>query len=94
MWLDALALLILGLYTGMGAHRGGLASALGLITLGASYAAAIVAATRFGPVLARQLDMAEFLGDWATQSGGYHCEHPQDFWTLRYSPAPTQPSVG
>jgi hypothetical protein len=62
MWLDVLALLILGVFVGMGAHRGGLASALGLITLGASYAAAIVAAIRFGPVLARQLDMAEFLG--------------------------------
>ncbi len=62
MWLDAIALSVLGLYTGMGVHRGGLASAMGLIILAVSYTAAIVAATRFGPVFARQLDMAEFLG--------------------------------
>jgi uncharacterized membrane protein required for colicin V production len=62
MWFDGLALLLLGLFTGMGVYRGGLATALGLISLGVAYAAGLVTAARLGPVLARQLDMPEFLG--------------------------------
>lgn len=62
MWLDGLALLLLGFFTGMGVYRGGLATALGLISLGVAYAAGLMSAARWGPALAHQLDMPEFLG--------------------------------
>lgn len=62
MWLDGLALLILGLFTGMGALRGGLASFLGLFSLGAAYAAAIWAAPRFGDQAAQASGAPSWLG--------------------------------
>lgn len=62
MWLDAIALAVLGFFAGMGALRGGLAAGLGLASLGAAYAAALVAAPRLGPGVARQLDVPELLG--------------------------------
>ena len=62
MWLDALALLVLAIFIGIGALRGALQSALGLIALGAAYAAAIWAAPRFGPALASWLEMPEWVG--------------------------------
>lgn len=62
MWLDFLALLVLGLFTGMGAVRGGLASFLSLFSLGAAYAAAIWAAPRFGESAAEALGVSPWLG--------------------------------
>jgi membrane protein required for colicin V production len=62
MWLDALALLVLGLFTGMGMLRGGLATGMSLVSLGVAYAAAIASASRLGPVLADSLGIPGFLG--------------------------------
>jgi hypothetical protein len=62
MWLDVVALLLLGIFMGAGALRGGLASALGLITLGVAYAAAVFGAPLLGPSLAAALTLPEFLG--------------------------------
>jgi membrane protein required for colicin V production len=62
MWLDGLALLVLGLFTGMGVLRGGLATGMSLVSLGVAYAAAIASASRLGPVLAGSLGIPEFLG--------------------------------
>jgi uncharacterized membrane protein required for colicin V production len=62
MWLDVLALLVLGLFAGMGALRGGLASALSLISLGVSYAAALWAAPRFGERAAELTGAPALLG--------------------------------
>ncbi|MDJ0847446.1 MAG: CvpA family protein [Myxococcota bacterium] len=62
MWLDAIALLILGLFMGMGAMRGGLASALGLVSLGAAYGAAIWAAPRFAEQAAAGTGAPVWLG--------------------------------
>jgi uncharacterized membrane protein required for colicin V production len=62
MWLDALALLILGLFVGAGALRGALASGLSLLSLGVAYGAAIAAAPRLGPLAARSLGVPQFVG--------------------------------
>ncbi len=62
MWLDAAALLILGVFIGMGALRGALASALGLVTLAAGDGAAVIAGPRLGPVVAERLDLAQMVG--------------------------------
>jgi membrane protein required for colicin V production len=62
MWLDVLALLVLGLFAGMGALRGGLASALSLLSLGVSYAAALWAAPRFGERAAELTGAPALLG--------------------------------
>jgi len=62
MWLDVLALVVLGIFTGMGALRGGLASFLALFSLGAAYAAAIWAAPRFGEVAAAAVGAPTWLG--------------------------------
>lgn len=62
MWLDAVALLVFGLFAGMGALRGGLASGLSLLTLGAAYAAAILAAPAYGSLAAELTGVPEWLG--------------------------------
>ncbi len=62
MWLDALALLILGFFIGRGAFRGGLATGLGLLILVASYGAALLVAPRLGPGLAREFGISSLLG--------------------------------
>ena len=62
MWLDAIALLLLGVFVGMGALRGALASFLGLASLGLAYAAALVAAPRLGPPVAETFGLPEPLG--------------------------------
>ena len=62
MWLDAIALLVLGIFAGMGMLRGGLATAMGLLSLAVAYAAAIATASRFGPEVARWIGLPEFLG--------------------------------
>jgi uncharacterized membrane protein required for colicin V production len=62
MWLDVIAVALLGFFAGMGALRGGLASGMALLSLGVAYASAIVAAPRLGPGLAQQLGAPELLG--------------------------------
>ncbi|MEE8507526.1 MAG: CvpA family protein [Myxococcota bacterium] len=75
MWLDALALLLLGVFAGMGMLRGGLAAGMGLLSIAVSYAAAILCATAFGPTLAGWVNLPEFLGlpiaGMAGFTGGY-----------------------
>jgi uncharacterized membrane protein required for colicin V production len=62
MWLDLVALGILALFAVMGALRGGLASGLGLASLGVAYAAAIFFAPRFGPLASELTGLPEMLG--------------------------------
>ncbi len=62
MWLDALALLLLGFFAGVGAWRGGLASGLSLATLAAAYVAAILAASWLGPMAAGIAGVPELIG--------------------------------
>jgi len=51
MWLDVVALILLGVFIGMGCLRGALASFIGLAALVAGYAAAVAAAPTLGPRL-------------------------------------------
>jgi uncharacterized membrane protein required for colicin V production len=62
MWLDLAALLILGIFVGMGMLRGGLASGLGLASLGVAYAASALATSRLGPDVAAYLGVPDLLG--------------------------------
>jgi uncharacterized membrane protein required for colicin V production len=62
MWLDAVALLLLGIFAGMGAMRGALASGMSVLTLVAAYCAAIWAAASFGPEAAELAGVPEWLG--------------------------------
>ena len=62
MWLDVIALLLLGIFAGMGAMRGALASGLSVLTLVAAYGAAIWAASRLGPEAAELAGVPEWLG--------------------------------
>jgi uncharacterized membrane protein required for colicin V production len=62
VWLDALAVLVLGIFIGVGALRGARASGLAVAGLLAGYAAAFWAAPRLGPALARDLGMAGLAG--------------------------------
>ncbi|MBW2267545.1 MAG: CvpA family protein [Deltaproteobacteria bacterium] len=62
MWLDIVALVVLALFAGVGALRGGLASGLALASLGVAYAAAITAAPRFAPLAAELTGVSEWLG--------------------------------
>jgi uncharacterized membrane protein required for colicin V production len=62
MWLDALALTLLALFVAVGVLRGALTTVMGLLALGGSYAAAIVAAPRLGPLAADRLSLPEPLG--------------------------------
>jgi uncharacterized membrane protein required for colicin V production len=51
MWLDVVALILLGVFVGMGWLRGAIASFSGLAALAAGYAAAIAFAPALGPAL-------------------------------------------
>jgi len=62
MWLDVIALLVLGFFVGQGAFRGGFVTGLGLLALVLAYAAAIYSAPRIGPGLAHELGLPELLG--------------------------------
>jgi uncharacterized membrane protein required for colicin V production len=62
MWLDGIALLVLGIFAGMGMLRGGLVTAMGLLSLAVAYAAAVATASRFGPEVAQWIRIPEFLG--------------------------------
>jgi uncharacterized membrane protein required for colicin V production len=61
MTLDLIALAILAAFAGIGALRGGVASAMGLVTLVASYAAAVWAAQSLGTPLAEKTGMSPLL---------------------------------
>ncbi len=61
MWLAVAVLLILGVFIGMGALRGGGASGLGLLLLLAAYGAAVSLGPVLGPGLAAQLEISELL---------------------------------
>jgi len=62
MWLDVIALLLLGIFAGMGAMRGALASGLSVLSLAVAYGAAIWAAPTFGPEAAETLGVPEWFG--------------------------------
>jgi membrane protein required for colicin V production len=62
MWLDVLALAILAAFAGLGAARGALAGAMGLVALLAGYAAAVFAAPRWGEDAARAFGAPGWLG--------------------------------
>lgn len=62
MILDAAALLILGLFAGMGAVRGGVASITGLATLVLAYFAAVFAAQQLGEPVSTKLGVSPLLG--------------------------------
>ncbi len=61
MVLDLIALWILGFFVLMGALRGGVASAMGLLTLVSSYAGAVWAARNLGGVVADKLGVSPLL---------------------------------
>jgi len=71
MWLDALALLLLGAFVGVGALRGALASGLGLATLGVAYGLALWLGPRMAPQVASLLGTGEVLGMAAAGMGGF-----------------------
>jgi hypothetical protein len=62
VWLDATALVILGLFAGMGALRGGLAAGLQLATLLAAYGAALLAGSRLAGRAAAAFGVPELAG--------------------------------
>jgi len=62
MALDLAALFILGLFAGMGALRGGLASLSGLVTLCLAYFAAVLAAQHLGGPVSAKLGVSPLLG--------------------------------
>ncbi len=62
MWLDVIALVVLGFFIGQGAFRGGFATGLGLLALVLAYTAAILSAPRLGPGLAHELGVPELVG--------------------------------
>ena len=62
MWIDALALVLLGIFTLMGARRGALASGLSLFTLAAAYTGAILLGPSVGAGVAESFDLPAFLG--------------------------------
>ena len=61
MWLDLIAIALLAFFIVMGAMRGMVASAMGVISLGVAYAVAIIAAPGLGGALAERMDTSEFI---------------------------------
>jgi len=62
MLLDVLVLAILGWFSWAGSRRGGLAAGLGILTLGVSYGAAIIAAPVLASPVAKAFDLPPLLG--------------------------------
>ena len=62
MWLDVVALLLLGIFIGIGCLRGALASFVGLAALVAGYAAALAAAPSLGPKIPLGPDLPGIVG--------------------------------
>ena len=71
MWLDAFALVVLGLFAGVGMARGALAAALSLFSLFAAYGAAILLGARLGPMLAERTGVPEFGGVVIVGTGAF-----------------------
>jgi uncharacterized membrane protein required for colicin V production len=69
MWLDVVALILLGVFVGMGCLRGALASFIGLAALVAGYAAAVAAAPALGPRLPLSPEMPAIAGVVLAGSG-------------------------
>jgi uncharacterized membrane protein required for colicin V production len=69
MWLDVVALILLGVFIGMGCLRGGLASFIGLAALLAGYAASLAAAPALGPKLPLSPEMPAIAGVVLAGSG-------------------------
>lgn len=68
MSLDLIALVVMTAFVGLGAWRGALASGAGVVTLAASYAAAILGAQAMGDSLGRSMGMPGVLGPVAAGS--------------------------
>lgn len=73
MILDLIALAILGIFVGIGALRGGVASAMGLLTLVASYAVAVWAAQSLGGSLSEKTGLSPLLGPVLAGTLGFLC---------------------
>jgi len=69
MWLDVVALILLGVFIGMGCLRGALASFIGLAALVAGYAAAVAAAPALGPKLPLSPELPAIAGVVLAGSG-------------------------
>lgn len=67
MWLDLLAVAVLGIFVALGAWRGALATGLGLATLIGAYLAAISLAPALAPPLSERLGISEL---WALPLAG------------------------
>lgn len=67
MWLDLVAVALLGIFVALGAWRGALATGLGLATLVGAYLAAVFLAPTLAPALASRLGLSEF---WALPLAG------------------------
>lgn len=62
MWLDLVALALLGLFAFLGARKGGLAAGLGLLSLGVAYAAAVFFGPRHAESVAGLFGVSPLLG--------------------------------
>ncbi len=62
MWLNVIALLLLGFFAGVGALRGALASGMSLLSLAVAYAAGFWAAPAYGDRVAQALGAPTWLG--------------------------------
>lgn len=62
MWLDVVALILLGVFIGIGCLRGALASFVGLAALVAGYAGAVAAAPALGPKLPLSSELPAIAG--------------------------------
>ncbi len=71
MWLDAVAVVLLGVFAGFGALRGALAGGLGLAGLALGYAAAVFAASHCGGPTAARLGIPSWAGMAAAGSGAF-----------------------
>ena len=61
MWLDLLALCVLGAFVVLGLLRGGFATGMGLLALGVGYAAALFGSALLAPFVARALALPELV---------------------------------
>jgi uncharacterized membrane protein required for colicin V production len=71
MWLDAIALVILTIFAVLGALRGALATAMGLLSLAVAYGSGLTLAPALGPSLAERLDWPAPLGVAVAGSGAF-----------------------
>lgn len=71
MWLDAIALIILTVFAVLGALRGALATAMGLLSLAVAYGTGLTLGPALGPSLAGQLGWPTPLGVAAAGTGAF-----------------------